>query len=142
MPLVGGGKSRVSFAHVKDVTRAMILAGECEKAVGKAYNVQGFSAPLGEVVQFFIDAVGSRARTIDVPYPLAYVGALMADGFYSVAKRSHTSLRARKGLQQLTQDWLFDTTRIRSDLDFEPFYGMQESFAEAIQWQLAHGHQP
>lgn len=142
VPLVGGGKARVSFAHVKDVTRAMILAGESEKAVGKAYNVQGFVVSLREVAQLFIDAVGSRARTIDVPYPLAYVGAFMADGFYSLARRSHTPLRARKGLQQLTRDWLFDTARIRTDLDFEPFHGMQESFTQAIRWQLAHGHQP
>jgi 2-alkyl-3-oxoalkanoate reductase len=140
VPVPGGGKARVSFVHVKDVTRAMILASESETAVGKVYNVEGFSAPLREVVQFFIETVGSRARIVHIPYPLAYVGALMIDGFYAVVRGAHPPLRARKGLQQVTRDWVFDTTRIRTDLQFEFRYGMAETFMPAIRWQLAHGY--
>jgi len=140
VPVIEGGKARVSFVHVKDVTRAMILASESDNAVGKAYNVEGFSASIREVVQFFIEAVGSRARIINVPYPVAYVGALMVDGFYAVARSARPPIRARKGLQQLTRDWVFDTAKIRTGLHFESRYGMEESFTQAIRWQLARGH--
>lgn len=140
VPMPGGGMGRVSFVHVKDVTRAVILSSESETAVGKVYNVEGFSVPIREVVQFFIEAVGSRARIVNIPYPLAYVGALMIDGFYAVVRGTHPPIRARKGLQQVTRDWVFDTTRIRTDLHFEPRYGMEESFIQAVHWQLAHGY--
>lgn len=140
VPVVDGGKTRVSFVHVKDVTRAMILASEQENAVGNAYNVEGFSAPIREVIQFFIEAVGSGARIVDVPYSMAYAGALLMDGFYAIARSAHHPIRARKGLQQLTRDWTFDTTKIRADLHFETRYGMEESFRQAIRWQLEHGY--
>ncbi|MBI3951718.1 MAG: NAD-dependent epimerase/dehydratase family protein [Acidobacteria bacterium] len=140
VPVIDRGKAGVSFVDVRDLTRAMILASECENAVGKAYNVQGFSAPIRDVVQFFIRAVGSRARIIDVPYALAYAGAFLIDGFYAMVRSTHHPIRARKGVQQLTRDLTFDTTRIRTDLHFEPRYGMDESFRRAIQWQLEHGN--
>jgi nucleoside-diphosphate-sugar epimerase len=139
VPVIDGGKARVSFVHVKDVTRALILASESDNAVGNAYNVEGFSAPVRDVVQFFIRAVGSRARIIDVPYFAAYLPALLIDGFYAIARSMDHPIRARKGLQQLTRDMVFDTTKIRMDLHFAPRYGMDESFTQAIRWQLEHG---
>jgi len=139
VPVIDGGKSLVSFVDVRDLTRAMILASESETAVGKAYNVVGFSAPIREVLEFCIEAVGSRAWIVDVPYAVAYAGALVIDGFYAIALSTHHPIRARKGLQQLTRDMMFDTTRIRTDLQFEPRYGLEESFQQAIRWQLQHG---
>jgi nucleoside-diphosphate-sugar epimerase len=140
VPVINGGKARVSFVHVSDVTRAMILASENEKATGNAYNVEGFSAPIRDVAQLVIEAVGSRARIVDIPYAIAYAGALLLDGFYAVARSSHHPIRARKGLCQLTRDLTFDTTKIKTDLNFEPRYGMEETFRQAIQWQLEHGY--
>jgi nucleoside-diphosphate-sugar epimerase len=139
VPLIGDGRSRVSFVHVKDLTRAMILASESDRAVGNAYNVEGFSAPVRDVLQFFIDTVGSGAKMIPIPYGLAYAGALLIDGILTIARPNDHPLRARKGIQQLTRDLIFDTTKIKTDLHFEPRYGMAESFREAIQWQLEHG---
>jgi nucleoside-diphosphate-sugar epimerase len=71
---------------------------------------------------------------------LAYVGALLIDGFYATTRASQTPIYARKGLQQLTRDLVFDTTKIRRDLAFEPRYGMEESFQRAIRWQLEQGY--
>lgn len=139
VPMVGGGRARVSFVHARDVAEAMILAGQSQRAAGNVYNVEGFSAPLREVVQFFIDEVGSGATIIDVPYGLAFVGALIIDGVYAVARRHVHPIRARMGLRQLTRDLIFDTTKIRMDLGFQPRYGMEESFRQAIRWQLQHG---
>lgn len=138
VPVIKGGRSRVSFVHVKDVTQALIRASECDHAVGNAYNVEGFSAPVRDVVQFFIQAVGSRARIVDVPYFVAYLSALLIDGFYAFFRSTDHPIRARKGLQQLTRDMVFDTTKIRTDLHFEPRYGLDESFTQAIRWQLEH----
>jgi len=139
VPMIGGGTARASFVDVRDLTRALILASECEDAVGKAYNVEGFSAPIRHVMEFVIEAVGSRTRIIDVPYPIAYAGAALIDGFYAIARSGHHPIRARKGLQQLSRDMVFDTTRIRTDLRFEPRYGMEESLSRAIKWQLENG---
>lgn len=140
VPLIDGGRARASFVYVKDVTRALILASECDKAVGQVYNVQGFSAPVRQVVQFFIEAVGSRARIVDIPYVVAYLPALLIDGYYAIARRDDHPIRARKGLQQLTRDMVFDTTKIRTELQFVPHYGLAESFTPAIGWQLEHAH--
>jgi nucleoside-diphosphate-sugar epimerase len=140
VPIVGGGKARVSFVHVKDLTRAIILASKCGKAVGRVYNVEGFSAPIKEVIELFVKAMGSRAKIINIPYPIAYVGALSIDGFYAIARNNNPPLRARKGIQQLTRDLVFDTTKIKTDLSFEPRYGMEDSMRQAIQWQLEHGY--
>lgn len=139
VPLIGDGRSHVSFVYVKDLTRAMILASQSERAVGRAYNVQGFAAPIRQVLEFFIDAVGSRARLIPIPYAAAYTGALLIDGLLTLTRPNDHPLRARKGIQQLTRDLTFDTTRIKTDIHFEPRYGMAQSFDPAIRWQLEHG---
>lgn len=139
VPLIGSGQSHVSFVYVKDLTQAMILAGQSEQAVGQAYNVQGFAAPIRQVLEFFIEAVGSRARLIPIPYSAAYIGALLLDGLLTLTRPNDHPLRARKGLQQLTRDLTFDTTKIRTDLHFEPRYGMAQSLTRAIRWQLEHG---
>ena len=140
VPLIKGGEALFSFVHAGDVANALILASESERAVGNAYNVQGFVAPLKAVLEFFMHALGSNARIVHTPYPLAYVGALLIDGIYATTRASQTPICARKGLQQLTRDLVFDTTKIRRDLAFEPRYGMEESFQRAIRWQLEQGY--
>ncbi|MCS6803634.1 MAG: NAD-dependent epimerase/dehydratase family protein [Acidobacteriota bacterium] len=139
VPLIGDGRSHVSFVYVKDLTRAMILASQSERAVGHAYNVQGFTAPIRQVLEFFIDAVGSRAKLIPIPYAAAYAGALLLDAVLTLTRPNDHPLRARKGIQQLTRDLTFDTTKIKTDLNFEPRYDMAQSFGPAIRWQLEHG---
>jgi nucleoside-diphosphate-sugar epimerase len=140
IPLVKEGKALMSFVHAGDVASALILAGKSEQANGSVYNVQGFSATLKHVLEFFIEELGSKARIVPVPYSMAYVGALLVDMFYATAGRSKPPICARKGLQQLTRDMTFDTTRIRRDLAFEPRYGMDESFQQAIRRQLEQGY--
>ena len=139
VPLINRGETLISFVHARDVARALILASESQQAVGNAYNVQGFSAPLKEVLEFFMKAVGSKARFIEIPYSLAYCGALLVDAFYATARSSQPPIRARKGLQLLTRDLIFDTTKIRRELAYEPSYGMEDSFQKAIRWQLEQG---
>lgn len=139
IPLVNAGKALMSFVHAGDVASALILASKSEQAVGRAYNVQGFSAPLRHVLEFFIEAVRGKAKMVPIPYSMAYVGALLIDIFYATAWSSRPPIRARRGLQALTRDLIFDTTRIKKELAFESRYGMEESFLQAIQWRLDRG---
>lgn len=140
VPLINGGAVAVPFVHAKDVARALILSSETDQAVGQAYDVAGFSAPVKEVIQFFIERLGSHARIINVPSGAAYMGALLAEVGLAIAGRSLRPLRSGHVLRLarlLTTGLTLDTSRLRHELHFQPRYGMEETFERAIRWQLA-----
>lgn len=142
VPLVNGGRVLVPFVHAKDVARAMILASEKEQAIGNSYDVEGFSVPLKEAIDFFIQSLGSHARVVNVPYRVAYPLMLLAEVFLAIAQRSLypiVSGNLVRSVRLMATGSPLDTQKIRRELGFAPQYGLEESFQPAIRWQLEQG---
>jgi nucleoside-diphosphate-sugar epimerase len=140
IPLINGGTPRLPFVHAQDVARALILSSRTDQAVGQAYDVAGFSAPVKEVIQFFIERLGSHARIINVPSGAAYLGALVAEVGLAIARRSLRPIRSghlRRLARLLATGLTLDTSRLHNELRFQPCYGMEETCERAIRWQLA-----
>jgi dihydroflavonol-4-reductase len=139
-PVIDGGKGLVPFVHAKDVARALVLASQSERAVGNSYDVEGFSVSMREGIEFFIEALGGKAKILNIPYRAAYLGACLAEGFLAIAQASLYPLVTRNLVRLVramaTGGLILDTSRTRSELGFEPRYGMEESFRRAIGWQL------
>lgn len=140
IPLVNGGKACVSFVYAKDVARALFLASIREKPIGQAYNVESFSTPLRNVVQFFIKELGVKAKILNIPFSLAYALALGLEGFYAVVKRKRHPLLPKTTVRRFITDMAFDITKIKTELDYAPRFTMQEAFLRSLRWQLRNSN--
>ncbi len=93
-------------------------------------------------MQFSIAFLGSRARIANVPYGAAYLGARLAEVALAVSERNLRPIRSghlTRLARLMITGFTLDTSKIRSELAFEPQYGMEETLTRAIEWQRAHG---
>ncbi len=139
VPLVGGGKARISFVHARDVAKALLLASMREEAVGNAYNVESFSATMKDIAQFFIKELGVKSKICNVPFGLACAVALSMEGFYALVKRKRHPLLPKITIRRLVADFTFDITKIRTELGYAPEFTMQEAFLRSLRWQQENG---
>jgi len=66
MPAVPGPEFTVSYVHVGDVSRGLILAAE-EGKPGESYIIAGPAIPLGEMVDFWAQITGKPAPKLHIP---------------------------------------------------------------------------
>lgn len=140
VPLINHGVVHIPFADARDVAAALILASRHPQAVGRAYDLAGFFAPLHEVIRFFSGALGHHPRMVNVPYSAAHLAALLGEVAMAVARRNCRPIRSGhlvKLVRLLATGLSVDTGPIRRELGFEPRYTMQETFEHAIRWYLA-----
>ena len=140
VPLVNGGKARISFVHARDVARALFLASLREEAIGHAYNVESFSASLKDIAQFFIKELGAKPRILNVPFSLAYATALGLEGVYVLVKGKRHPALPKTTVRRFITDMVFDITKIKTELGYAPGFTMQEAFLRSLRWQLSNNH--
>jgi len=107
LPLEGGGRTRRSFIHARDLARAIYLI--CERApLGRIYNA-GPKNPIS-----VHDLVGIVARQLALPM-----------------ERLTETVAGRSG--EDPQYWL-DSTRIKDELGWEPEIDLEAGVADMIAW--------
>jgi nucleoside-diphosphate-sugar epimerase len=77
--LPGGGRVMQTFIAAEDVGRACLAAADRGRP-GKAYLVGGFDSTWRDLLESSARAAGVRMEAFSLPYDLAYVRALIAEG--------------------------------------------------------------
>lgn len=129
--LIGRGENRFQFVHVEDVVAACLLAAEHPGAVGEAFNVGSTRVPpIRQMVEEVIGRVGSPSvvRTIPTPVVRAVVGVLRLFG-KAPLEPEHLAIA--------TADYVFDVSRARRMLGWEPRHGNVDAVVEAYEWLAA-----
>jgi nucleoside-diphosphate-sugar epimerase len=107
---------RWTHGYVEDVAHAIVLAVTAERAKGKIYNVGEREAP----------AMIERARA--VARAAGWTGEVLAvpeDDLPPEERRP----------RNFAQDILYDTSRIREDLDYEEIVSEEEGLRRTIAWE-------
>jgi nucleoside-diphosphate-sugar epimerase len=107
---------RWTHGYVEDVAHAIVLAVTAERAKGKIYNVGEREAP----------AMIERARA--VARAAGWMGEVLA-----VPEDDLPPEDRRPG--NFAQDILYDTSRIREDLDYEEIVSEEEGLRRTIAWE-------
>ena len=113
LPLQGGGKVKKSYLHAQDLARAIYLIAT-RAPLGKVYNV-GPKEPV------------SIRKLVDI----------VAEKLHISFEKLCNVTESRKG--EDAQYWL-DSTRIKEDLDWEPYISLDEGIQDMIDWGKKYLH--
>ena len=110
-------------AYSENVADAIVLATSDERAAGRVYNVGNEEAlSVHELVELMGQVAGWSGRILALP----------ADELPEV-------LRERGGLDQ---DFVLDTTRIRSELGYRERVDLMEGLRRTVEWMRLHPPAP
>jgi len=121
--VVGNGDNRYQFVAASDLADACVLAlGHAGSAV---YNVGSDQVrPLREVYQHVIDHAGTGARVASLPRRPTLATMALANAF-------GVSPLGPYHRRMIAEDFSFDTSKIESELDWQPTLANEDMLVEA-----------
>jgi len=138
-PVVGTGEPQTSLCFVRDVVEALILAAEHPEADGRTYFL-AYPRPYAwsEITAAIQGALGIRRILLKVPYRAQWLVAAASEAVARLTGRKAKLTRANV-LAARKYYWIYDGSRIKRELGFEPRTGLKEAIRETIDWYKAHG---
>lgn len=138
-PAVGTGEPQTSLCYVRDVVEALILAAERPKADGRTYFLADPKPyAWSDITDAIQEALGIRRVLLNVPYQAQWLAAVASEAAARLTGRkprlTRTSILAARKYY-----WIYDGSRIRRELGFEPRTGLKDAIRETIDWYKEHG---
>lgn len=131
---ISGGNRYLNLCYVEDLTAALLLSAEGKTVSGSVYFVaESCSYSWSEFKILLLSTGGVTARTIKLPYKVAYLTGLVAEIGSLFSKRPALANR-QKVLEAAQQYWLCDTAKIENDLCFRAEYPLQKGLELTWKW--------
>jgi dihydroflavonol-4-reductase len=126
----------LNLVHVDDVAKGHIAALE-RGAVGERYILGGQNVSLREMLGEIARLAGRRPPRVQLPRPLLYPFAIVAEGIAATTNR--TPFLTRDGLRMARYRMFFSSAKAERDLGYQarPY---RDAVAEAIAWFRAAGY--
>jgi nucleoside-diphosphate-sugar epimerase len=130
IPVPGGGKSLAPFVHVRDLARAVALAGAREEAAGMVFNLtDGMRHSWRDFLDITARALGKKLRVIPLPGglispPARLLGLL--PGLFGM------ELDPGGYVAFFTRDLYFSSARAGRVLGWKPDYTLAEGVEEMV----------
>lgn len=138
MPTPTGPDRPVQLIHVRDLARALIVAGDADVS-GRVYNVADPSIrPWSQVVALIARAVGRRPVSIPIPRPILRVAAAASEKVARLGSRA-TIFNRDKVRELLAPGWICATDRAQQELGFTTAIPLEQGIAETAAWYRAEG---
>jgi nucleoside-diphosphate-sugar epimerase len=136
---LGGARQPVQLIHVRDLARAILRAGEEERAVGRRYYLaHPQPTEWTEVGALMARVVGKRVRTLSLPRGvIPVVGRCAAIG--SRVLRQPNVLPADRLRDLLAPAWTCATRRAAEELGFRAEINLPAGVAETMAWYRSAG---
>ena len=138
-PAVGTGEPQTSLCYVRDVVEALILAAERPEADGRTYFLADPKPyAWSDITDAIQEALGIRGILLKVPYQAQWLAAVASEAAARLTRRkprlTRTSILAARKYY-----WIYDGSRIRRELSFEPRTGLKDGIRETVNWYKKHG---
>ena len=148
LPVIGDGRARTDLCAVENAALACRLALEAgvERVGGEAFNVANDEpVPLWETLGGFLRAAGLPGPRGRVPFPVAWAGAALAEGWARAVSGREPAM-TRYGAAVLAFSHTFDLTKARQRLGYAPRVSLAESLERTARWwrerRELEGHAP
>jgi len=132
IPLINGGKCQLSFVHHKDVARALIMCKKSEKANGEAFNVSGGEITVEELFDTLGEISQKEPQYLRINYYVAYFLGMISEAIAKITKTKPKITRRR--VMQFTISRIYDMSKIKQLVGFEPQYTVKEALEDAYNW--------
>jgi UDP-glucose 4-epimerase len=130
LPFIGSATNIAPLVQVKDLARAIVLAGAKPAAAGQVFNItDGLKHTWRDLFHAIADAAGRSVRIIPVPPLLLKFTALPLDllsGFFGMRPDPAGYL------EYFSRDILFDTSKAKSLLGWHPEYSLPDGIREMV----------
>ena len=129
-----GGERYLNLCYVEDLTAALLLSAEQETKSGSIYFVaENRAYSWAEFRALLLSTGGLKARTIKLPYGVAYLVGLASEVASLFSRRP--ALANRQKVREAAQRyWLCDVGKIEHDLRFRAEYPLQKGLELTWQW--------
>jgi UDP-glucose 4-epimerase len=128
---IGKGTNRRTLVHVRDVSRAAIVAAENPVAVGKIYNVtDGTVYSIKEIIETICKVLEIAPPKFHLPErPARIMAGVFEDAFALIKKRAPVN---RATIDKLLEDIAVSGDKIKTELGFQPQYDLLKGWKEAL----------
>jgi nucleoside-diphosphate-sugar epimerase len=136
VPVLGNGRPQTSLADVDDVVRALVLSAENPRAVGETYFItDGKTYAWREIIMTTIRELGLRPPFLRVPFAIQYAVSWIEER-KARRRRRRPRLTREQVLAARNCYLIYNGTKIRQQLGFEPVWDMPSSIRRTVDWIL------
>lgn len=132
-PKTGGGRRELSLVHAADLAEGIRLTLERGAARGVYYITDGVVHSLAEVGEAMARALGRRVRTLPLPWPVLWAGALVGELTGTVLRRPAV-LNLDRVRQFVLGGWTASDARARNDLGYVSRYDLVGGMEDTVRW--------
>ncbi|MFX1515184.1 MAG: NAD-dependent epimerase/dehydratase family protein [Promethearchaeota archaeon] len=134
-PIISKGKAIQTWVAAEDLANAVILAiNSQEKANGQIYNVKSFEISVKELYDYIVSKITVSEPPKNYPYFLAYIGGFVSEIIGKLKGKPTTLNRYR--VIKFGKDRLFDDSKIRLELGYQPKASAEATITETVEWLL------
>ncbi len=137
-PLPGGPERSVQLIHVRDLARALVLAGSAREAEGVYHVADPTAYGWPALARAIGVAVGREVRIVRLPPRLVTAAAAGSELAAALVRRA-TIFDRDKARELLAPGWLCETGAARRELGFETEIPLAEGLGETAAWYRARG---
>ncbi len=129
-PFVGKGKNIAPLIHVKDLSRAVYLAGIGKDAAGQTFNLtDGLTHSWYDFFSTIASSLGKKFRLLPVPPVVVSIPSKTIDYFGDLF---HMKFNLDTYVQYATSDLLFLNDKARRLLSWEPEYTLKRGVDDLV----------
>jgi nucleoside-diphosphate-sugar epimerase len=137
-PILGDPRRAYTLVHVADVIRALLVAADDPRAVGRTY-FSGHPQPeeWGQALAIIADAVGRTCRPIRVPDTVLWAAAAAGEAGRVVGKVGLINFSRARDLT--APGWVCDPSLIERELGVQAQVSLRDGFRQTADWYRKEG---
>jgi dihydroflavonol-4-reductase len=138
-PMIGRADKFISLVHAHDLVDGIILAGESHESIGRTYFISSEEVySMRETAGMVARLLGRRARTINIPKPVALGAAVAAEAVAAITRK--TPLINRDKVTDLSQPcWGCSIERAKRELGYSQKIPLEDGMRATIEWYKSEG---
>ena len=138
--IVGRGDNALPFVYVTDVVQGLLLALDCDHAVGQAYNITN-DHPLTQqqILEAIAHDTGAKPPTVHVPYRALYTAGGAAERAAQFSSSQRQPIVTRLGVKLFGTDNRHAIDKARHELGYRPQIAIRDGIRLAAAWYQAQG---
>lgn len=134
-PLLRGGKARHSWVAAQDLAEVVRLSTEKQEVSNRqVYNFYSFIITVKELYEEVEHNLQRNIPPKTYPYILAYLAGVFGEIKGKVFKKPSTLNRYR--VLKFATDRLYDDSKVRAELGFQPAFNAEQTISQTLKWLL------
>lgn len=137
-PLIADGKARQTWVAAEDLAQAVFLAlNQQEKANSQIYNIKSFEITVKGLYDMVAEKLNITKPPRNYSYLLAYSMGLISEVIGKIRRKPARFNRYR--IIKFAKDRLFDDSKIRTELGYNPQASAENTINQTVDWLLMKG---